>query len=212
MTPKLRGRAIEVPLAGTFSVRAEAIDVAPGITTLRGPSGSGKSTLLRALATLAPFRGTLTLDGVDIWTLDAKVYRRRVALVPQTPPMLAATVGEEVAVGPALHGVSLSLAVIDVLLSDVDLDPEMRSRASASLSGGEKQRLALARALANEPEVLLLDEPTSALDEESAKHVRRTIEKLAAAGRAILLTSHREADLALGSAAYVVLQGNVVRG
>ena len=208
----LVGRDIEVPLAGHFSVRARAIDVGPGITTLRGPSGSGKSTLLRALATLAPFRGTLSLDGVVIWTSSAQVYRRRVAFVPQTPPMLAATVADEVNVGPGLRGVTLAPEAIDVLLSDVDLDPAMRARAPASLSGGEKQRLALARALANEPEVLLLDEPTSALDAASATHVLAMIQKLGTAGRAILLTSHREADLALGTAAYRMEQGNVVAG
>ena len=153
------------------------------VTCLIGPSGSGKSTLLRCLNRLwEPPTGTVFLGGVDITSLDVLALRRKVGMLFQTPALFDGTVADNVAFGPALRGKSLSDERVGDLLEMAGLPRAMASKSSDELSGGEAQRAALARALANEPEVLLLDEPTSALDpaatrqvEESILHLRDTL-------------------------------------
>ena len=133
-----------------------------GSTALLGPSGSGKSTLLRLLNRLAdPDSGSVRFHGSDVRELDVLELRRRVGLVPQLPAPVPGSVAENVRFGPRLHG------------RDVDperpvrlagLDGSFLDRDASRLSVGEQQRVMLARALALEPEVLLLDEPTASLD------------------------------------------------
>ena len=131
---------------------------------LVGRSGSGKTTLLRLLNRLdEPRSGVILVGGIPITEQEPRALRRRVALLMQKPVVFAGTVRDNLLVRPHGHP-PLADAKIAGLLADVGLsglDPE---RDAGSLSGGEQQRLCLARALATEPEVLLLDEPTSALD------------------------------------------------
>jgi ABC-type phosphate transport system ATPase subunit len=135
-----------------------------------GPSGSGKSTLLQALNRLIePPPGAVFFEGDDITTLDVLDLRRRVGLVFQQPSMFPGTVRDNVLYGPALSrssgdGPPLSDEQVTDLLAAADLPPEFIEKDATRLSGGEAQRVALARTLANRPEVLLADEPTSALD------------------------------------------------
>ncbi len=140
------------------------------VVMLVGPSGSGKSTLLGTLNRLIePPPGAVFFEGEDITTLDVIRLRRRVGLVFQQPSMFPGTVRGNVLYGPSLGHVSgdgppLSDEQIADLLTAAHLPPEFAAKDAARLSGGEAQRVALARTLANRPEVLLLDEPTSALD------------------------------------------------
>jgi putative ABC transport system ATP-binding protein len=162
--------------------------IAPGrCTALAGPSGAGKTTLLRLLDRLEePTSGTVLLHGRPLPSYDVLEVRRRVGLVQQVPVLLGATVLEDLRTGrPALT----EDEAVD-LLGRVGLRDQALSRATASLSGGEAQRLCLARALAVGPEVLLLDEPTSALDAVAAKSVERVVRALVEDGLTAVLVSH----------------------
>jgi len=132
-----------------------------------GPSGSGKSSLLRLLNRLdEPTSGTVYLDGRDYRQLPPRELRRRVGMVTQRPYLFPGDVASNLRFGPAQRGESVSDEDVARLLEQVGL-PGFAAQEVSVLSGGEQQRVSLARTLANRPEVLLLDEPTSALDEES---------------------------------------------
>jgi putative ABC transport system ATP-binding protein len=178
------------------------------VTAIAGASGSGKSTLLRVLNRfVAPDTGRVTLDGDDITGLDVRALRRRVGLVAQRPVMLTAEVAAELRVGAP----GLSDEQVCDLLRRVGLDETDPQRRTAGLSGGEMQRLALARALAVAPEVLLLDEPTSALDAEAAAVVDEVIVSLVASGLTVVLVSHDVSRLVGVADGVVVLDhGRVV--
>ncbi|MBA3358573.1 MAG: ATP-binding cassette domain-containing protein [Thermoleophilaceae bacterium] len=152
------------------------LDIAEGMTAVRGPSGSGKSTLLRLLNRLAdPDAGTVAYAGDDVRGLDPLDLRRRVCLVPQLPALVEGDVARNVRLGPRLCGRD---ADVTRCLELAGLDMSYAAREAGRLSVGEQQRVMLARALALDPEVLLLDEPTSALDEESRAGVECTLSEL----------------------------------
>ena len=164
-------------LAGDRAIVAEvSFGLEQGtVTALTGPSGSGKSSLLRLLVRLdEPTGGTVLLDGADYRNLPPPVLRRRVGLVLQTPFLFAGTVADNVRFGPAQRGERLSDADVDGLLARMGL-AAFGERTVDRLSGGEAQRVSLARTLANRPEVLLLDEPTSALDESARGEVEDVV-------------------------------------
>jgi putative ABC transport system ATP-binding protein len=140
-----------------------------------GPSGAGKSSFLRLLNRLdEPTGGTVRLKGQDYRELPPRVLRRRVGMVMQVAYLFPGTVAANVAFGPAQHAQRLSSEQIAVLLERVGL-PGYRDRDVSNLSGGEAQRVSLARTLANAPEALLLDEPTSALDDVSARGIEELV-------------------------------------
>jgi putative ABC transport system ATP-binding protein len=156
-------------------------------TAVTGASGAGKSTLLRLLNRLEePTTGRITLGGVPIAELDVLALRRCVGLVAQASVLLTDRVLDEVRVGR--H--HMSEAGVVELLARVGLGQWFTERATAELSGGESQRLCLARALAVEPEMLLLDEPTSALDEASAEVIGALVSDYVSAGGTVVLVSH----------------------
>jgi iron complex transport system ATP-binding protein len=137
---------------------------------LIGPNGAGKTTLLRAVARLVSHEGSITVDGEDLSSLSPKRLARLVAYVPQQPELPPdMTVGQYVLLGRTPHigyfgfDSAVDRTVCGDLLDSLDLWP-MAQRRLSTLSGGELQRLVLARALAQQAPVLLLDEPTSALD------------------------------------------------
>jgi putative ABC transport system ATP-binding protein len=164
-----------------------------GVTCVWGPSGAGKSTLLRLLVRLVdPDEGVVRYRGADVRDLDPLALRRAVALVPQLPALVARTVDENVGYGPRLQGAGVDVARF---LSLAGLDPGYATRAAESLSVGEQQRVMLARALALEPDVLLLDEPTAALDAAARTAVEETVLHLRAAlGVSCVLVTHDRAQ------------------
>jgi putative ABC transport system ATP-binding protein len=165
--------------------------IEPGATALLGPSGSGKSTTLRLLNRLAdPDEGVVRMDGEDVRSEDVLELRRRAVLVPQLPAPLPGTVAENVRYGPSLIGRSVD---VGPLLDRTGLDGSYAEREASQLSVGEQQRVMLARALALEPEVLLLDEPTSALDESARDEIERTLRELRE-GVSIVLVTHDRAQ------------------
>ncbi len=162
------------------------------ITALIGPSGSGKSTLIRCLNRLwEPPAKTIFLQGDDITSLNPLALRRKVGMVMQTAVMFEGSVADNLQYAPQLRGESLSDARVSELLEMVSLDPRLASQDAQSLSGGQAQRVSLARTLANESEVLLLDEPTSALDPMATRVIEETLLKLKERlGLTVILVSH----------------------
>lgn len=143
-----------------------------------GPSGAGKSSLLRLINRLdEPTEGTVLFHGQDYRTIETASLRRSIGMVMQRAYLFPGTVAENLAFGPRQQGRTLSNREIDSLLAEVGL-AGYATRDALTLSGGEAQRVAITRALANEPEVLLLDEPTSALDEASRGSVEQLLERL----------------------------------
>lgn len=156
-------------------------------TAVVGPSGAGKSTLLRLLNRLAePSSGRVLFDGTPMPELDVLALRRRVGLVAQRPTLLTDRVADELRVGrPDVADQRLA-----ELLGRVGLLAAVAERGTDGLSGGEAQRVCLARALAVEPEVLLLDEPTSALDGLNAALIADLARDHVAGGGTVVLVSH----------------------
>jgi putative ABC transport system ATP-binding protein len=156
-----------------------------------GPSGAGKSTLIRLLNRLdEPTAGTVYLQGEDYRRISPRQLRRRMGLVMQQPYLFPGTVADNLRFGPEAQGEELSVDRIEELLKGVDL-AGYAGREVSTLSGGEAQRVNLARTLANEPEVLLLDEPTSSLDADARQEVETTIRSVLDARQVTcLLVSH----------------------
>ena len=159
-----------------------------------GPNGAGKSTLLRLIYRyLRPSAGRVLLDGCDLRQMDPRETARRIAAVLQEQPTdFALTVREIVALGRAPHRRAFSRsggrdsAVITATLKRLDLEG-MADRATGSLSGGERQRTMIARALAQEPELLVLDEPTNHLD---IRHQLETLTLIRDLGLTIVVSLH----------------------
>ncbi|MBI5164652.1 MAG: ABC transporter ATP-binding protein [Magnetospirillum sp.] len=175
-----------------------------------GPTGAGKTTLLLHLnGTLKPSAGSVLLDGdACAYSRSAvRAWRRRVGLVLQEPDdqLFAATVFEDVSFGPLNLGLAPAeaRARVERTLADLHI-AALAERPPHLLSFGQKKRVALAGAVAMEPDVLLLDEPTAGLDHHGARHLLAVLDRLAAAGTTLVFTTH-DVDLAYGWADEVAL-------
>ncbi|GAB4585649.1 ABC transporter ATP-binding protein [Nocardia sp. IFM 10818] len=158
-----------------------------GVTAIVGPSGSGKSTLLRLCNRLeVPASGRVLLGGRDIADLDPLRLRRRVGMVFQRPTPFPGTILENLRTASPDAG----RFRMEQALARVGLPGSWLDRDAKELSGGEAQRMCLARTLITEPEVLLLDEPTSALDEAAVGVVERAVLALARDGVTVLWVTH----------------------
>lgn len=168
-----------------------SFDVHPGeLLAIVGPSGAGKSSLLRLLNRLdEPTSGTVLLEGKDYHEIPTRELRRKVGMVMQRPFVFPGTVAENLSFGPRQQGKQLDNSGIEQLLSAVGLWG-YAFESVAHLSGGEAQRVCFARALANDPAVLLLDEPTSSLDEAAKFDVEAVIRKVAQRGVTSVLVTH----------------------
>ena len=191
--PKIRLRGLEVHYGDSVAVQSVDLDIPDRmVSALIGPSGCGKSTLLRALNRLHDLDagtrvfGRIELDGIDVLdrNFDAVELRRRVGMVFQEPNPFPKSIFANVAYPLRLGGLRRGSELegrVEVALRRAALwqEVEHRLRGSAlELSGGQQQRLCIARALAADPEVLLLDEPTSALDPVATERIERLILEL----------------------------------
>jgi putative ABC transport system ATP-binding protein len=191
----------------TFEVRRGEV------LAIVGPSGSGKTSLLRLLNRLdEPTTGTVYVQGVDYRTMEPRELRRQLGLVTQRPFLFPGTVAENLRFGPAQRGESLSQDAVEELLSQVGLKG-YAGRDVANLSGGEAQRVSVARTLANSPMVLLLDEPTSALDEASKLEVESLIQEIVRNQTltCVLVTHDVSQAARLADRALLVDAGRIVR-
>jgi UDP-glucose/iron transport system ATP-binding protein len=153
-----------------------SVEIPAGATAIVGPSGAGKSTLLRLLNRLAdPDEGSIVYRGRRLDECDPLALRREVSLVPQLPALLEGTVASNLEYAASLAGKE---ADAGRCLRLAGLDPDFAARDVGKLSVGEQQRAMLARALVQEPAVLLLDEPTSALDHATRDAIEATLIRL----------------------------------
>ena len=161
------------------------------ITALIGPSGCGKSTFLKSLNRMndlvegCRIEGEICLDGVDIYKdMDVNILRKKVGMVFQKPNPFPMSIYDNIAYGPRIHGIKSKVALDEIVersLRQAAIWDECKDRLKKSalgMSGGQQQRLCIARALAVEPDILLMDEPTSALDPISTSKIEDLAEEL----------------------------------
>jgi putative ABC transport system ATP-binding protein len=201
-----RGRPAAAP-----TTILDGIDLAiePGrLTVIAGPSGSGKSTLLRLGNRLeVPTSGRVLLDGVDIASIDPLALRRRAAMVFQRPVVFAGTALDNLRVARP----DLGLEAAATALAGVGLDAAILDRRADDLSGGEAQRLCIARSLLTEPEILLMDEATSALDVDARLAVEQLTRSLGDRGLTVIWVTHDlEQAERIADRIVVVVDGAVV--
>ncbi len=191
----------------TFQVRSGEV------LAIVGPSGAGKSSLLRLLNRLdEPTGGTVYVEGVDYKQIEPQELRRKLGLVTQRPFLFPGTVAGNLRFGPAQRGDTLSDSVVDDLLERVGLRG-YATRGVANLSGGEAQRVSVARTLANAPLILLLDEPTSALDEASKLGVEALLQEIVRDQQltCVMVTHDTAQAERLADRALVMQEGRIVR-
>ncbi len=187
------------------------------VTAIQGSNGAGKSTLLKLLAFLErPRRGSIRYCGKKVSTAELHLSRRSVSLVAQKPYLLRGTVFENVILGLKFRGVPTQLAEKQVFdaLTKTGVGA-FADKPAAHLSGGEAQKVALARALALQPKVLLLDEPFNHLDQASIKNLSQLIADFAHLdGRSVIFTSHDQvlADLLANRVIRISARGQVISG
>lgn len=163
-----------------------------GVTCIIGESGSGKTTLLRLLNDMiSPDHGQITYQGININEYDPTLLRRRVLMLPQNPSIFPGTIRDNLSLGLEFAGLPAQEdELLKQALSTAKLAKPLQASAE-ELSGGEKQRLALARIMLMDPEVLLLDEPSAALDEDTEKVVINSIVDFAKSkGISLIMVTH----------------------
>ena len=193
------------------------------ITAFIGPSGCGKSTLLKSLNRMndlvegCRIEGTIKLDGENIYNdYDVNLLRKRVGMVFQKPNPFPMSVYDNIAYGPRTHGVHSKAKLDDIVersLTDAAIWDEVKDRLKKSalgLSGGQQQRLCIARALAVEPEVLLMDEPTSALDPISTNKIEDLALELKNKYTIVIVTHNMQQATRISDKTAFFLLGEVV--
>ena len=192
------------------------------ITAFIGPSGCGKSTLLKTLNRMNDLvegcrtDGEILLDGEDIRKTDPNLLRRRVGMVFQKPNPFPMSVYDNIAYGPRTHGVKSKAKLDEIVersLRDAAIFDEVKDRLKKSalgLSGGQQQRLCIARALAVEPEVMLMDEPTSALDPISTGKIEELALSLKEKYTIVIVTHNMQQATRISDRTAFFLLGEVV--
>lgn len=194
------------------------------VSALIGPSGCGKSTFLRAMNRMNDLipscrtRGLLAFDGEDIYgsRLDVIVLRRRIGMVFQKPNPFPKSIYDNIAYGPRIHGVKGRGELdelVETSLRKAALWDEVKDRLPANalgLSGGQQQRLCLARALAVNPDILLMDEPTSALDPKATAAIEDLIDTLRGSYTIIIVTHNMQQASRVSDWTAFLYEGNLI--
>ena len=193
------------------------------ITAFIGPSGCGKSTLLKSLNRMNDLvegrriTGSILLDGEDIYgDMDINLLRKRVGMVFQKPNPFPMSVYDNIAYGPRTHGIRSKAQLDDIVeksLRDAAIWDELKDRLKKSalgLSGGQQQRLCIARALAVQPEVLLMDEPTSALDPISTSKIEDLAVELKKDYTIVMVTHNMQQAARISDKTAFFLMGEVI--
>ena len=193
------------------------------ITAFIGPSGCGKSTLLKSLNRMndlvegCRITGSILLDGEDIYgDMDINLLRKRVGMVFQKPNPFPMSVYDNIAYGPRTHGIHSKAQLDDIVeksLRDAAIWDELKDRLKKSalgLSGGQQQRLCIARALAVQPEVLLMDEPTSALDPISTSKIEDLAVELKKDYTIVMVTHNMQQAPRISDKTAFFLMGEVI--
>lgn len=194
------------------------------VTAFIGPSGCGKSTFLKCmnrmndLVDIAKVTGSVYLDGEDIYhpKVDTTLLRKKVGMVFQQPNPFPMSIYDNIAYGPRIHGIKNKTRldeIVETSLKDAAIFDEVKDRLKTSalgLSGGQQQRLCIARALAVEPEVLLMDEPTSALDPISTLKVEELMEELKKKYTVVVVTHNMQQAARVSDDTAFFLVGEVI--
>ncbi|MFD1851696.1 phosphate ABC transporter ATP-binding protein [Oceanobacillus bengalensis] len=183
------------------------------ITTLVGPSGAGKTTLFRLCnGLISPDSGEIIIKEKAIETYDPTELRRKVGIALQSATMISGSVYKNLSLPLSLQGKQLAKERAIELLNDVGLDEELLHRNVKDLSGGQRQKVSIARTLVNQPKVLLLDEITSSLDRVSQQDIEELIGKVNKKyGTTILWITHNlEQALTIGDYTWVMMAGEVI--
>ena len=194
------------------------------ITAFIGPSGCGKSTLLKSLNRMndlvegCRIEGTVTLDGEDIFSrkMDVNLLRKRVGMVFQKPNPFPMSIYDNIAYGPRTHGIRSKAKldeIVDKSLRDAAIGDEVTDRwqkSARGMSGGQQQRLCIARALAVDPEVILMDEPTSALDPISTSKIEDLAVELKKKYTIIMVTHNMQQAVRVSDKTVFFLLGEVI--
>lgn len=193
------------------------------ITAFIGPSGCGKSTLLKSINRMndlvegCKITGKITLDGEDIYgNMDTNILRKRVGMVFQKPNPFPMSVYDNIAYGPRTHGIKKKAEldqIVENSLRGAAIWDEVKDRLRSSalgLSGGQQQRICIARALAVEPEVLLMDEPTSALDPISTAKIEDLVVELKNKYTIVMVTHNMQQATRVSDRTAFFLLGEVI--
>lgn len=194
------------------------------ITAFIGPSGCGKSTFLKTLNRMndlvdcVRIEGTVKLDGEDIYgkNVDTTILRKRVGMVFQQPNPFPMSIYDNIAYGPRVHGIKNKAKLDEIVeesLRDAAIFDEVKDRLKKSalgLSGGQQQRICIARALAVQPEVLLMDEPTSALDPISTSKIEDLMEELKKKYTVVVVTHNMQQAVRVSDYTAFFLVGEMV--
>jgi phosphate transport system ATP-binding protein len=206
--PKLVVRNLDFYYGSYHALKSITLDIPERrVTAFIGPSGCGKSTILRTLNRMndlipgAAVDGGVSLDGEDIYAkdVDPVEVRRRIGLIFQRPNPFPMTIYDNVAYGPRRRGVkdrrildeTVERCLRQAALWD-EVHGDIRKQSGLALSGGQQQRLCIARALATEPEVLLMDEPASALDPVSTLRIEELVDDLRKAYTIVIVTHNMQ--------------------
>ena len=210
---------------GTPVLRGISLDIkSREFVTLLGPSGCGKSTFLKSLNRMndlvegCRISGDIKLDGVDIYKdkMDVNVLRKRVGMVFQKPNPFPMSIYDNIAYGPRTHGIHNKAQLDEIVersLRGAAIWDEVKDRLNKSalgMSGGQQQRLCIARALAVEPEVLLMDEPTSALDPISTSKVEELATELKENYTIVMVTHNMQQAARISDKTAFFLLGELV--
>lgn len=194
------------------------------ITAFIGPSGCGKSTFLKSLNRMndlvegCRISGDILLDGIDIYKdkMDVNVLRRRVGMVFQKPNPFPMSIYDNIAYGPRTHGIKSKVKLDEIVESSLrgaaiwDEVKDRLKKSALGLSGGQQQRLCIARALAVEPQVLLMDEPTSALDPISTSKIEELAASLKNKYTIVIVTHNMQQAVRISDNTAFFLLGELV--
>lgn len=201
------------------------IEIEPNeITAFIGPSGCGKSTLLRCLNRMndlvegCKIEGSVLLDGTDIYgkNVDVNLLRKKVGMVFQKPNPFPMSIYDNIAYGPRTHGIKNKTQldeIVETSLKNAAIWDECKDRLKSSalgMSGGQQQRLCIARALACQPEVILMDEPTSALDPISTSKIEELVLELKKKYTVVIVTHNMQQAVRISDKTAFFLLGDLV--